>query len=135
MFIHEHSILNRKNRLFESSTNSSSSNRKQLAATDTLKYQLYRSTTSVASESVAGASNDDGGEPSSSGSMKSALGSPEPAAAAPLDRRRRSHLISVSTVDQDSFVSAQDTVADLKDFEDLEFNGKYHWAVLWDKRL
>lgn len=28
-------------------------------------------------------------------------------------------LLSVSSVDQDSFVSAQDTIADLKDFEDL----------------
>lgn len=28
-------------------------------------------------------------------------------------------MLSVSSVDQDSFVSAQDTIADLKDFEDL----------------
>lgn len=29
------------------------------------------------------------------------------------------NLLSVSTVDQDSFVSAQDTIADLRDFDEL----------------
>ena len=31
----------------------------------------------------------------------------------------KNQLLSVSSVDQDSFVSAQDTIADLNDFEDL----------------
>ncbi len=33
--------------------------------------------------------------------------------------RSRNHLLSVSSVDNESFVSAQDTIADLADFEDL----------------
>ena len=41
-------------------------------------------------------------------------------------RVSRSHLISYSSVDDESFVSAQDTIADLKDFEDFEMaGGKY----------
>lgn len=36
---------------------------------------------------------------------------------------KRSNLLSVSSVDQESFVSAQDTIADLRDFEDLEIAG------------
>ena len=38
-------------------------------------------------------------------------------------RVSRSHLISYSSVDDESFVSAQDTIADLKDFEDFEMAG------------
>jgi len=97
MFIYEHSILNRKakNRRFESS---------KKFQEEPLKYHLYRSSTSEHVQEDNGASL----------SMKSALS----------NTSGRNHLISVSTVDQESFVSAQDTIADLKDFDEFEYTGK-----------
>ncbi len=48
----------------------------------------------------------------------------------------RGHLLSVSSVDLDSFVSAQDTIADLNDFEDLnEIKGEYKQKIIFPKTL
>ena len=97
MFIDEYSILNRKskNRLFEQKKEQ--------------KYHVYKSST------ASTLAPDDADATVASLSMKSALSTPS----------GRRHLISVSTVDQESFVSAQDTIADLKDFEDFEYTGEF----------
>ena len=104
MFIHQHSILNRQNRLFETFNNphhgsfiGSSGDSKAISAPVTY---------------TSGLDNADihDGPPSLSHSLRSGS-------------LKRSNLLSVSSVDQESFVSAQDTIADLRDFEDLDIAG------------
>jgi len=119
MFIHQHSILYRqkdKNRLFESS----GSGQQRQAET-----RLYRASTApssrAASTVAAGAATTSTAAQQNNqdevvdGSVTSGGWS---------HVKSRNHLISFSSVDDESFVSAQDTIADLKDFEDFDFNGE-----------
>ena len=116
MFIHQHSILYRqkdKNRLFESSGNS---HQRQNAET-----RLYRASSRAPSTAGGRAGSVDLTEEMADGSSARTAQSPSHSVTA-----RRSHLLSFSSVDDASFVSARDTIADLKDFEDFDLNGRLH---------
>ena len=104
MFIHQHSILNRQNRLFETFNNphhgsfiGSAGDSKVISAPVTYTSGLDNAELGDGTPSLSHSYR--------SGSLK------------------RSNLLSVSSVDQESFVSAQDTIADLRDFEDLDIAG------------
>jgi len=113
MFIHQHSILYRqkdKNRLFESSGSS------QQRPGET---RLYRASTAPSSRAPSTVGTTAVAGPSQGDSQDEVVDG-----ASVTSARSRSHLISFSSVDDESFVSAQDTIADLKDFEDFDFNGE-----------
>jgi len=130
MFIHQHSILYRqkdKNRLFETS---GASQPKQLET------RLYKAST--AAPSRAGSAAPGGGSATTRAGSQDVVdeggGGEDGVGAGGIEcssvvsgggwsRVSRSHLISYSSVDDESFVSAQDTIADLKDFEDFEMAG------------
>jgi hypothetical protein len=104
MFIHQHSILNRQNRLFETFNNphhgsfvGAAGDSKAITGPVTFSGGLDNAEIQEGPRSLSLSYR--------SGSLK------------------RSNLLSVSSVDQESFVSAQDTIADLRDFEDLEIAG------------
>ena len=103
MFIHQHSILNRQNRLFQTFNNPHHG---------FLSAGADNRTISIPVSFSGGIDNADLQDGPGSISLSYKSGS-----------MKHNHLLSVSTVDQDSFVSAQDTVADLRDFEDLEVAG------------
>ena len=104
MFIHQHSILNRQNRIFETFNNPHHGSFVGAAGDS-------KSVTGpvIFSSGIDNAEIKDG-PPSLSYSQRSGS-------------LKRSNLLSVSSVDQESFVSAQDTIADLRDFEDLDIAG------------
>ena len=104
MFIHQHSILNRHARLFETFNNPHHG--PFVGAAGDAK------ATNGPVTFASGLDNADlhDGPPSLSHSCRSGS-------------LKRSNILSVSSVDQESFVSAQDTIADLRDFEDLEIAG------------
>jgi len=109
MFIHQHSILYRqkdKNRLFE-------------VVPRQAETRLYRASTAVSSRAPSTAPP--GGR---TGSVDLTEEVVDGAGSVTSAGTRRSHLISFSSVDDESFVSAQDTIADLKDFEDFDLNGE-----------
>jgi len=93
IFIHQNSILNRENDVVASS------------AASTIVAPGDGST--VGSVAGGGGTTSRGGQSVCDGGRGSKL------------RKGPADLLSVSTVDNDSFVSAQDTIADLGDFEDI----------------